>query len=64
MRAGMEDDPLSPEDRRLFDELADVIYEQLFAQIAVKRLENPDGTRRTADLIADAVWHVFEVRER
>jgi len=60
----MEDDPLSPADRKLFDALEDVICEELQAQIAVKRLENEDGIRVTSTLIADVIWDAFELRER
>jgi hypothetical protein len=60
----MEDDPLSPEERRLFNELEDVIYEELSVQVGIGRLDNPDGERQTAGLIADVVWSVFELRER
>jgi len=41
-----------------------VILDELTAQIAIGRLENPDGKRATANLITDMVWRRFEVRER
>jgi hypothetical protein len=56
--------PLSPEQARTWDELRDVILEELTAQIAIGRLENPDGKRATANLITDMIWRRFEVRER
>jgi hypothetical protein len=64
----VEDDPLTPDERRLFEELAADIDEELSAQIAVGRLNHPDdlreGVRVTARLIADVVWSGFEVRAR
>ena len=68
-RAGeMEDDPLSPDERRLFDELVADIDEELFVQITIGRLDDPaglrEGVRVTAGLIADVVWHGFDVRAR
>jgi len=51
----MEDDPLSPDERATFTDLTGVVREELEAQIAVGRLDNPDGEARTAVLIADVV---------
>ena len=60
----MESDPLSPEERRVFNELEEVIREELQVQIAIGRLESPNGERSTAVLIADVVWRGSEVRKR
>ena len=60
----MEDDPLSPTDRRIWNELEEVIREELTVQVAIGRLANPDGERQTAGLIAEVVWRNFEVRPR
>jgi hypothetical protein len=60
----MEDDPLSADDRRLFNELEDVITEELQVQVSIGRLEGEDGVRTTAGLIADVVWSSFELRPR
>ena len=64
----MEDDPLSPEERRLFEELVADIDEELFVQVTIGRLDDPEGLREgvraTAGLIADVVWRGFEVRAR
>jgi hypothetical protein len=64
----MENDPLSADERRLFDELAADIEEELFVQVTIGRLEDPAGVRegvsRTARLIADVVWQRFEVKAR
>jgi hypothetical protein len=60
----VEQDPLSPEERELFTDLEETILEELRAQIAVKRLETPDGEEATASLIADVVWCAFDVRRR
>jgi len=60
----MEQDPLSPRERALFDDLAGVIEEELTAQIAVGRFDADDGASVTAGLIADVVWQAFRVRSR
>jgi hypothetical protein len=60
----VEDDPLSPDERRLWDELAEVIREELNVQVAIGRLDNPNGVSDTAALIADVVWRVFDLRLR
>jgi len=60
----VQPDPLAPDDRRTFHELAETIEEELSAQIAVHRLDSEDGERVTAALIADVVWTNFEVRPR
>lgn len=60
----MEQDPLSRDERRLFDELEDVIAEELEAQISVGRLNREDGARVTAGLIVDVVSSAFELRSR
>ena len=60
----METDPLSPEERRRFDDLVEVIREELAAQIAIGRLQNPYGGEQTAGLIADVIWRAFEVHEK
>jgi hypothetical protein len=60
----VEQDPFSPEERRLFDLLAEIVDEELRVQIMMGRLEREDGERRTAVLIADSVWTAFELRER
>jgi hypothetical protein len=54
----------SPDERRVFDELADVIHEELRVQLMMRRLERPDSERVIADLIADEVRDCFEVRRR
>ena len=56
--------PHSPEDRRLFDTLVDVIREELQVCFDMERFEEPDGVAVTSDLIADVIWDVFEVRSR
>jgi hypothetical protein len=60
----VEQDPFSPEERSLFDLLAEIVHEELRVQIMMGRLERDDGERRTAVLIADAVWTAFELKER
>jgi hypothetical protein len=60
----MERGPLSPDERRVFDELADVIHEELRVELMMRRLERPDSERVIADLIADEVRDCFEVRRR
>ena len=60
----MEADPLSPEDRRNFDRLVEVIEDELRVQISMRRLDSQDGEKVIADLIADVIWDVFEVRPR
>jgi hypothetical protein len=64
----MENDPLSADERRLFDELAADIEEELFVQVTIGRLQDPAGVRegvsQTAGLIADVVWQKFEVKAR
>jgi tellurite resistance protein len=61
----MEADPLSPEERHLFNEVTGVIPEELFARITVKdRLETAEDAERVAVLIADGVWYRFEISER
>jgi hypothetical protein len=60
----METDPFSPEDRRLFEALVDVIHEELHVCFASGRFDQPDGVEVTSGLIADVVWHGFEVRPR
>ena len=60
----MESDPLGPEDRAIFRDLTEVVRQELAAQIAIHRLDNADGEAMTAELIADAIWDVFEVRPR
>lgn len=60
----MEADPLSPEDRRNFDRLVEVIEDELRVQISMRRLDSQDGEKVNADLIADVIWDVFEVRPR
>jgi hypothetical protein len=60
----MEADPLSPDERRVFDELANVIREELQVCVVIGRFDHPDGVQVTADLLADAVWGGFELRRR
>ena len=60
----MEQDPLSPEDRALFNELLGVIHEELNVCFTMGRFDEPNGVEVTADLIADVVWCVFEARTR
>ena len=64
----MDDDPRSPDERRLFEELVADIDEELFVQITIGRLDDPgglrEGVRVTAGLIADVVWSGFDVRPR
>jgi hypothetical protein len=60
----VEADPLSPEDRRNFDRLVEVIEDELRVQISMRRLDSQDGEKVIADLIADVIWDVFEVRPR
>jgi hypothetical protein len=60
----VEADPLSPEDRRNFDRLVEVIEDELRVQISMRRLDSQDGEKVNADLIADVIWDVFEVRPR
>jgi hypothetical protein len=41
------------------------VAEELFARIAVKdRLETVEDAEGVAELIADALWYRFEIRER
>jgi hypothetical protein len=59
------DDPLGPEDRRLFDEVTGVVAEELFARLAVRdRFETAEDAEAIAGLITDALWDRFEIRER
>ena len=61
----MEADPLSAEERLLFNEVTGVIAEELFARIGVEdRLETAEDAERVAGLIADGLWYRFEISER
>jgi hypothetical protein len=60
----MEEDPLSPEDRRVWNDFAALIEDELTAQIAIGRLEAVDGKRSTARIIADTIWRSYEVRPK
>jgi hypothetical protein len=57
-------DPLSPEDRRVWNEFAALIEDERTAQIAIGRLEGVDGKRATARLLADTIWRSYEVRPK
>jgi hypothetical protein len=60
----MADDNLTPDERHAWNLLVDLIHDELVAQIAIGRLDNPDGKRQTASLIADMVWRAFELRPK
>ena len=60
----MENDPFSPEERATFTALTELVRDELSAQIPMKRLDEPDGERVLAMLLADRIWDYFEVRER
>ena len=60
----MEADPLSPEERPLFDELVEVIREELQVCFAIGRFDQPNGVSVTSTLIADVVWRSFELQKR
>lgn len=60
----MENEPMTPDERRTFEELVAVVQEELAAQIAIRRLEGADGEHRTATTVADAVWNNFELHPR
>jgi hypothetical protein len=47
-----------------FDRLVNTIAEELQVQIDVHRLEDPNGVRETAELIADMVIRRFEISAR
>ena len=51
-----------------FDELTDVIDDELTAQIAIGRLGNidptPEQVRTTAELLADIILIVFKIEKR
>ena len=55
---------MDDDERKVLDDLADVIHEELAVQAAIGRLSSPDDARTTADLIADVVWRGFDVRPR
>ena len=46
----MEQDPLSPEDRALFNELLGVIHEELNVCFTMGRFDEPNSVEVTADL--------------
>ena len=61
----MRREEFTPEDKRLFEELVEVVAEELFARISVRdRLETAEDAKKVGALIADGVWTRFEVRER
>jgi len=60
----MDDDPFSPEERATFTALTEHVRGELSAQIPMKRLDEPDGERVLAILLADRIWDFFEVRPR
>jgi hypothetical protein len=60
----MEEDPLSAEDRRAWNDFAALIEDELTAQIAMGRLERSDGKRSAARIIADTIWRSYEMRPK
>ena len=60
----MDKDPLSEGGRRVWDQFAALIEDELTAQIAIGRLEAVDGKRSTARILADTIWRAYEVRPR
>jgi hypothetical protein len=57
--------PQSAEERRVFDAVAAVVSEELFARIAVgDRLQTAEDADAVAGLITDGLWYRFEIRER
>jgi hypothetical protein len=64
MVSQMEEDPLSAEDRRVWNDFAALIEDELTAQIAMGRLERGDGKRSAARIIADTIWRSYEVRPK
>jgi hypothetical protein len=58
-------DPLTPEERRVFDALSAVVSRELFALVPLgDRLESEDGSDEAADLIAARIWDRFEIEDR
>jgi hypothetical protein len=59
---------VSEDERRFFDELTEVIFDELQVQIWTRRLGEIDppesGIRTTAELIADEVMGVFHLEKR
>ena len=60
----METDPLSPEDRRLWNEVAEVLSEELTAQAAIGRTTTPEGIDATVRILLDKLWRKYELGRR
>ena len=60
----MEEDPLSPPERELWNEARDLLAHELGVQVAIGRLASDDGSRDTAGILLDELWRRYELRRR
>jgi len=60
----MEKDPLTPEERELWNEVAELLGDELTAQVAIGRTATPDGIQATARILLNELWLRYEVCRR
>ena len=60
----MSSEPLTPEDRELWNEVAEVLGDELTAQVAIGRTATPEGTSDTARILLNELWLRYELTRR
>jgi hypothetical protein len=60
----MESDPLTPEERELWNEVAQVLGKELTAQVAIGRTATQEGIDATARILLNELWLQYELRRR
>jgi hypothetical protein len=60
----MEKDPLSPDERRTWNEARDRIAYELRTQVAIGRLDGADGARVIAGILLDDLWRHYTIHPR
>ena len=60
----MEQDPLTPDEREVWDEAARVLGDELAVQVTIGRTTTQDGIQATARILLDELWSRYELRRR
>jgi hypothetical protein len=60
----MEQDPLTPDERRTWNEARDRIAHELGTQVAIGRLDRADGAHVIAGIRLDDLWRHYTIRPR
>jgi hypothetical protein len=60
----VESDPLTPEERELWNEVAQVLGKELTAQVAIGRTATQEGIDATARILLNELWLQYELRRR